>query len=1354
MYGSAICFEPYQYKPDQKLVVRYAYRVEDTIQEVDPAASGYDYTEAKQEYWHVPRDTEKETWTEPYFDEGGGNIVMSTFSVPFFRGGKFFGVATVDIPLEPLRKLVHLGTHETASFALLSKAGKWLYSPDPSRIGKSFEQIEQFRNRDDLRALSQDVSAGKTGSRRVSGWTSDNVEWVSYSPVKSAGFGLATAIDERQVLQVVTKQVRRGLLVLAVSALLIVASLWLLWFYVSRPISKINRTAVALSKGKLDARTEVVSGDEIGTLAAAFNSMAQRLAERETALRASEEKLRSVIEDLPIFLCRFLPNGEIIFANEAYCTYLGKTTEEVIGSSFLDQMPAEDRASVMTNISNLTAESPTQSHVHRAIGADGAVRWHRWTTRAILDARGAIETYQSFGEDVTKRKEAEKALRESEERMQLALSGADLGTWDCNFVTGEATFNDRWAEMLGYSLDELEPKIASWEHLLHPDDAARVQEVLNAHLDRRTEGYETEHRLRHKSGYWVWVLTKGRVIERDADGKPIRACGTHLDITERKQAEEALQENERKLREAQELAHIGNWHWNVLTGDVQWSVEVFRIFHLDPKEFRPQIDSIMALSPWPDSHERHKELMQRAMVSREPGSFEQKFLRPDGTIGYYLSTFRGVYNEDGDVIAMEGTVQDITDRKKADKERQEHIAFLRSLDQVNQAIQQADDVEHMLNEVVNAAFSIFECDRAWLAFPCDPQAETFRVPVEASRPEYPGVHDKYLRIPMEAGYRELCEKALETEGTVTYGPACDYPLGNKLTEAFGVQSLMGMCIKPKAGRPWMFGMHQCSEARTWTEDERRLFTEISNRVSNALSTLVILQNLRENEEKLSLALDVAKAGVWRWNVKTGSLLLDDNFHEILGYEHKRLPNNLEQWREYFHPDDVDGTFAKCEAHFRGDVPFYEHEHRLRSASGDWYWVFSRGRIVSRDRDDKPEWFTGVAVDVTDMKLAEMRLREAQAYISNIIDSMPSVLVGVDLDGRVTQWNAEAQRVTGLAAKDAVGQSLAQAFPRLASEMDRVREAIRTRRTVSDTKLASQEDRMTRYEDITVYPLLADMEGAVIRLDNVTERVRIEEIMVQTEKMLSVGGLAAGMAHEINNPLGGMMQAAQNIERRVSTEIPANIEAADRCGTTLATIRKYLDQREIFTFLHGIRECGARAAEIVSNMLQFSRKSSSQPSAVSIVDMINRSIKLAAQDYDLKKKYDFRHIEIVREFDDDLPNVLVVDTEIEQVLLNVLKNGAQAMQDNPPERPPKLTLRCRVHGPMLRIEVEDNGPGMSEETRKRVFEPFFTTKEVGSGTGLGLSVSYFIITENHGGEMEVESYPDGGARFIIQLPSIM
>ena len=156
------------------------------------------------------------------------------------------------------------------------------------------------------------------------------------------------------------------------------------------------------------------------------------------------------------------------------------------------------------------------------------------------------------------------ALRESQQRMELALAGGDLGTWDWDVRTGKLTFNERTAAMLGCTLNDIEPRRSTWEKLVHSDDMPGVKKVLSAHFEGKTDFYESEHRLRHKSGEWVWVLDKGRVIERDFDGKPLRVCGTHLDITDRRRAEQLLRQREMEVIHAGRLSLVGEMAASIL----------------------------------------------------------------------------------------------------------------------------------------------------------------------------------------------------------------------------------------------------------------------------------------------------------------------------------------------------------------------------------------------------------------------------------------------------------------------------------------------------------------------------------------------------------------------------------------------------------------------------------------------------------------------------------------------------------------------------------------------------------------------------------------------------------------------
>jgi PAS domain S-box-containing protein len=392
-------------------------------------------------------------------------------------------------------------------------------------------------------------------------------------------------------------------------------------------------------------------------------------------------------------------------------------------------------------------------------------------------------------------------------------------------------------------------------------------------------------------------------------------------------------------------------------------------------------------------------------------------------------------------------------------------------------------------------------------------------------------------------------------------------------------------------------------------------------------------------------------------------------------------------------------------------------------------------------------------EITVRAQAEKALREAQGSIAGVIDAMPSLLAGVDAEGRVTLWNHTAWEQTGIPRPQAMGQRLDDLLPHLRDVLPELAAAAAsgTRRHLP-RRVHTQGNRL-RYEEITVFPLADTQTRAVVRVDDVTERARLEEAAVQGEKMLSLGGLAAGMAHEINNPLGIIVQSAQNALRRVQDGVPANDRATDNCGVELARVREYMEERGILRALEAIREAGARAADIVARMLTFSRPSTSQRTLENVTDLIEEAVALATNEFGQDGRGGFNRVGLLREYAPDLPPVPVVRTEMVQVLLNLLRNAAQAiLQDGAPRsRPARIVLRAGLAPGWVRIEVEDNGPGLDPALRTRVFEPFFTTKGPGQGTGLGLSVSYFIVTRNHRGTFTARNTPDGGARFTIALP---
>jgi len=452
--------------------------------------------------------------------------------------------------------------------------------------------------------------------------------------------------------------------------------------------------------------------------------------------------------------------------------------------------------------------------------------------------------------------------------------------------------------------------------------------------------------------------------------------------------------------------------------------------------------------------------------------------------------------------------------------------------------------------------------------------------------------------------------------------------------------------------------------------------------------------------------------------------------------------------DFLPPEEAQRRFDDELEVMRTEKPLQKEEMATTPRGRQWYLST---KVPRYGEEGQVAGTFGTSWNITRRKQATEELLSLRNLLGSIVNSMPSILIGVDADGLVTLWNREAGRIAGVPENRARGKILEEVFPDLGSEMGQVLAAVAGRKMQHHEHIPCTIGNQQRFADVTVYPITTDgTEGSVIRIDDVTDRVLLEEMMVQSEKMMSVGGLAAGMAHEINNPLAGILQNLQVLRSRVSEGSRRNEAAAEKAGTSFEAIQAYMEGRGLPKIMDSIAEAGQRAAEIVDNMLGFSRKDGGHFELHPLEGLLERSLELAANEYNPEKRFGFRNIRIVREYGDSPGPVPCEAGQIQQVLLNLLANSAQAMAGHPPEEP-RITLRLGQDGGMALIEVEDNGPGMDAKTRKRVFEPFFTTKGVGRGTGLGLSVSYFIIVENHRGTLGVRSSPGQGARFSIRIP---
>ncbi len=405
-------------------------------------------------------------------------------------------------------------------------------------------------------------------------------------------------------------------------------------------------------------------------------------------------------------------------------------------------------------------------------------------------------------------------------------------------------------------------------------------------------------------------------------------------------------------------------------------------------------------------------------------------------------------------------------------------------------------------------------------------------------------------------------------------------------------------------------------------------------------------------------------------------------------------------------------------------------------------------------------FMGIIEDVTERKRAEDALRESEERRALAVRGANDGLWDWDLRRDRVYFSDRWKAIIGFAPGEIVDDPQEWRSRVHPDDLERVM-AVNMRCIRGEIPSFEVEYRL-RHKDggyrwvLGRAAALKDERGEVIRVagahTDITERRRMMELMLQTEKMMSVGGLAAGMAHEINNPLSGIMQGVQVLLGRLRLDTPKSQEAAREAGIDADRLSAFVKARGIEELLESIREAGLRASRIVTNMLEFSRRSDAVKTMLDVNELLEKTLELCATDYSMKKKYDFKHIQIEREFQADLPKVPGSLVEIQQVFLNVLGNAAQAMAENSAQAgEPRIILRTARDGDMVRVEIADNGPGMDENIRRKAFEPFFTTKAAGEGTGLGLSVSYFIVTKNHGGTFEVESAPGQGACFIVRLP---
>ena len=311
-----------------------------------------------------------------------------------------------------------------------------------------------------------------------------------------------------------------------------------------------------------------------------------------------------------------------------------------------------------------------------------------------------------------------------------------------------------------------------------------------------------------------------------------------------------LRRSEAYLSEAQRLTHTGTAALDGVTGAIiHSSDEHSRLYGFDPGQGVPSFEEFRQ-RVHPKDRAGWTEALQKGIKQAARVEGEFRVVLPQGPLRYLGAIVHPVFTAHSELEDFVATVVDVTERKRAEKEHRAQLWFLESMDAIDRAIQGTSNLEQMMGDVLDVALVTFRCDRAWLVYPCDPEADSYQVRTERTRPEYIGASSLGVDIPNEPGAASVFRSVLASSGQVRFDPESNCALPSPSAERFSIKSMIAMAVYPKVDKPYMFGLHQWSYPRVWTAHEERLFHEIGRRLADALDTLLMFRNLRKSQRKL------------------------------------------------------------------------------------------------------------------------------------------------------------------------------------------------------------------------------------------------------------------------------------------------------------------------------------------------------------------------------------------------------------------------------------------------------------------------------------------------------------------------
>jgi PAS domain S-box-containing protein len=795
-------------------------------------------------------------------------------------------------------------------------------------------------------------------------------------------------------------------------------------------------------------------------------------------------------------------------------------------------------------------------------------------------------------------------------------------------------------------------------------------------------------------------------------------------------------------------------------------------------------------------------VFSRDLKEKKSAVFESHHLTKDGRM-YPVevhATYMGFRGEE--YICF--IAADIRDRKQVESERVANLHFLESLDKVNRIMQAGNDIEQMMRDVLDAMLSIFECDRAFLAVPVDPEAPEIRISMERTRSPYPGAFGKEVAVPISPAVRNFFTELLNTPAPneIYIGKGLDPEY--EVWKAYEVKSQLAIAIYPKVGKPWEFGLHQCSHSREWTRGEKKLFQEISRRLADALTGLLMLRDLKSSEEFLNNVVENIPNILFVKEAETLKYIrCNKAYEQLLGCPFEEIAGKNDY--ELFPWEIANSFIAQDREVFSSkkllDIP----EEKIKTRDNEERILHSK-KIPILDENENPKYLLGISEDITELKRAEAELKQAHVFTEAVLDSVPGMVYLYDDAGRLVQWNKQHEEMTGYSPEEIKGRHVLEWFGGREPDTSRIKDTVcevmgKEGRFAVEANLLTRDGRPIPMYLTGVRLTIAgrdylagigiditgrkEAEEALEKLNEeleqrVSERTKELETAnaelkllalqleaayddlksaqsqaLQREKMASIGQLAAGVAHEINNPMGFIMSNLNTLQKyteklagfirmqSAAIEELSKAAGASRVVNALKEEKRKIKLDYLLEDLNSLlmesRDGAERVKKIVQDLKGFARLDEAEVKTADINQGIESSINIIWNELKykatLKKDYG------------DIPQTICNLGQLNQVFMNIIFNAAQAIEDYG-----EIVVRTWSEGGNIYIMISDTGVGIPADKLERIFEPFYTTKDVGKGTGLGLSIAYDII-KKHNGEIRVESEVGKGTTFTIVLPVV-